>query len=159
MTPLRFRENQIAMYLAEIWRYPVKSMAGERLEHANLTPSGIEGDRVVQVRNRQGRVLTARTYPGLLGHKATLDPAGEPLVDGRPWTDAAVLGEVRKVAGPGAHWFATTAWTGSTFCLCWLPPTALSPPSDGILGASGPISSSEAWKGSRSVNGRDRGCA
>jgi uncharacterized protein len=42
------------MYVAEIWRYPVKSMAGEQLESAHLTPSGIDGDRVVQVRTARG---------------------------------------------------------------------------------------------------------
>ena len=38
------------MHLAEIWRYPVKSMAGESLDEAELTTSGVEGDRIVQVR-------------------------------------------------------------------------------------------------------------
>jgi hypothetical protein len=78
-------------------------MAGERLERANLSPSGIEGDRIVQVRNGRGRVVTARSHPDLLGHHATLDARGEPLVDGRPWTDPSVLAEVRRSAGPGAQ--------------------------------------------------------
>jgi uncharacterized protein len=78
-------------------------MAGERLESARVSASGIEGDRLVQARNRQGRVVTSRTHPGLLGHRATLDGRGEPLVDGRPWTDAGVLADVRKIAGPGAE--------------------------------------------------------
>ncbi len=34
------------MHLAEIWRYPVKSMAGESLVEAELTSAGVEGDRV-----------------------------------------------------------------------------------------------------------------
>ena len=34
------------MKVAQIWRYPVKSMAGERLEHARIGPLGIEGDRI-----------------------------------------------------------------------------------------------------------------
>jgi uncharacterized protein len=91
------------MHIAEIWRYPVKSMAGERLEQANLLASGVAGDRLVQVYNGQGRVVTARTHPGLLGHRATLGPDGEVLVDGRPWTAPAVLADVRRIAGPGAH--------------------------------------------------------
>lgn len=88
------------MRIQEIWRYPVKSMAGERLESVHVSPSGIDGDRVVQVRNEHGRVVTSRTHPALLGHKATLDAAGQPLVDGRPWTDPRVLAEVREIAGP-----------------------------------------------------------
>jgi uncharacterized protein len=91
------------MYVSEIWRYPVKSMAGERLERACLSPSGIEGDRVVQVPDRRGRVVTARTHPGFLGHRAMLDAEGEPLIDGQPWTDAGVLAEAREIAGPGAQ--------------------------------------------------------
>ena len=73
------------MHLAEIWRYPVKSMAGERLERASAGPLGLHGDRVVQVYDSRGRLVTARTYPRLLGLHATLATDGEPLVDGRPW--------------------------------------------------------------------------
>jgi hypothetical protein len=74
------------MWVKEIWRYPVKSMAGEQQQSARLTSSGIEGDRVVQVQNARGRIVTARTYPRLLGFHATLDGNGNPLIDGRPWT-------------------------------------------------------------------------
>jgi uncharacterized protein YcbX len=88
------------MRVEEIWRYPVKSMAGERLERACVCLSGIKGDRIVQVRNGRGRVVTSRTHPALLGHHAKLNTAGVPLVDGRPWTDSIVLAEVRQIAGP-----------------------------------------------------------
>jgi uncharacterized protein YcbX len=91
------------MYVKEIWRFPVKSMAGEKLQSARLTELGIEGDRIVQVRNKQGRTVTARTYPDLLGFHATLGQDGIPLVDGRPWSDPAILAEVRKIVGPGAQ--------------------------------------------------------
>src|SRR2546428_51963 len=33
------------MRVAELWRYPVKSLAGERLERAELTGNGIVGER------------------------------------------------------------------------------------------------------------------
>ena len=91
------------MYVSEIWRYPVKSMAGEQLQSAQLTPSGIDGDRLIQVRNAHGRTITSRTHPGLLGHRGTLDGQGNPLVDGLPWTDSSVLAAVQKIAGPGAQ--------------------------------------------------------
>ena len=91
------------MYIKEIWRYPVKSMAGEQLERANLTAVGIDGDRVVLVLNPQGRIVTARSHPALLGHKATMDANGVPMVDGRAWTDSGVLTDVRKIAGPHAE--------------------------------------------------------
>ena len=91
------------MWIAELWRYPVKSMAGERLERAELSEDGIVGDRVVQVRDPRGRVLTARRKPQLLGHRAVLGKDGEPLVDGRPWDSPGVAADVERAAGPGAH--------------------------------------------------------
>ena len=78
-------------------------MAGELLQRARLTPAGIDGDRIVQVRDVRGRTVTARTHPGLLRFRATLDSEGQPLVDGRPWNDPQVLIAVREVVGPGAQ--------------------------------------------------------
>jgi MOSC domain-containing protein len=60
------------MYVAELWRYPVKSLAGEPLDSAEISTDGIPGDRVVQVYDAEGRMVTARTAPRLLGLKATL---------------------------------------------------------------------------------------
>jgi uncharacterized protein len=90
------------VHVAEIWRYPVKSMAGEPLDEVALRASGIAGDRVVQVTG-DGRLVTARTHPRLLSHRATLDANAEPLVDGRPWRSAEVLDDVRRIVGPGAR--------------------------------------------------------
>jgi MOSC domain-containing protein len=90
------------MHVAEIWRYPVKSMAGERLESAQLTKNGILGDRVVQVYDARGRIATARTYPRLLGMRAILGRDGTPVVDGRVWDDPKVLAAVREIVGPEA---------------------------------------------------------
>jgi len=91
------------MWVAELWRYPVKSMAGERLERAVATAAGISGDREVVVQDAGGKIITARTRPALLGHRAALAPDGEPTVDGLPWTDPAVASVVIAAAGPGAH--------------------------------------------------------
>jgi uncharacterized protein YcbX len=91
------------MWLASIWRYPVKSMAGEELSTAELTPDGIAGDRLLFVKDMEERVLTARTFPKLLGHRGTLGPDGEPLVDGRPCNTAAVAQDVIAAAGPGTR--------------------------------------------------------
>ena len=91
------------MHVAELWRYPVKSMAGERLDEAELRMDGIAGDRVVQLQ-LDGRVVTARVRPRLLGFHATTGPDGTPLVDGRRWDDAAVLASVREATRlPGAE--------------------------------------------------------
>jgi uncharacterized protein YcbX len=90
------------MHLAEIWRYPVKSMAGESLEEAELTRAGVEGDRLVQVR-LDGQVVTSRTRPRLLGHRARFGPDGGIRVDGRLWDDPAVAADVERAAGAGAR--------------------------------------------------------
>ena len=91
------------MWIAEIWRYPVKSMGGEPLRSARLGPDGIAGDRVVHVAAADGRVVTARIRPALLGLHATLGPDGEPLVDGRPWRAPEVARDVRRAAGEEAR--------------------------------------------------------
>ena len=91
------------MHVAELWRYPVKSMAAESLTRAEIRADGIVGDRVVHVRGAHGRVVTARTRPRLLGHRATLGPDGEPLVDGRPWRASEVAQDVIAAVGPGAR--------------------------------------------------------
>jgi uncharacterized protein YcbX len=90
------------MHVAELWRYPVKSMGGEKLDCALLGSLGIEGDRVVHV-DVGGRFVTARTHPRLLGLHATLDASGEPLVDSLPWTQPEVLTKVRDIAGAGSQ--------------------------------------------------------
>ena len=73
------------MFVAELWRYPVKSMGGERLESCEFALEGIPGDRVVHVEDARGRLVTSRSRPGLLLHHARLGEDGEPLVDERPW--------------------------------------------------------------------------
>ncbi len=90
------------MRVAELWRYPVKSLGGERLDRAEVTTNGVAGDRVVHVRDARGSVLTARTHPRLLGLHAALGDDGEPLIDGRPWTAPESGAAVRAAAGPGA---------------------------------------------------------
>jgi uncharacterized protein len=54
------------MWLEEIWRYPVKSMAGERLDEASLGELGVPGDRVAYVVDGSGETVSARTRPKLL---------------------------------------------------------------------------------------------
>jgi len=89
------------MYVAELWRYPVKSMRGERLERAQLHEDGIHGDRLVHVEDAGG-LVTARTRPRLLDLSATLGPGDAALVDERPWWDETVTHQVRAAAGADA---------------------------------------------------------
>lgn len=85
------------MHVAELWVYPVKSLAGQRLERTTITADGIPGDRRVQVRDGDDRLVTARTRHRLLSLAATLDRDGEALIDGRPWRDPASLTAVREI--------------------------------------------------------------
>jgi uncharacterized protein len=41
------------MHVAERWRYPVKSLAGELLDSVEISADGIPGDRVVQVHDAE----------------------------------------------------------------------------------------------------------
>lgn len=55
------------LHVAQIWRYPVKSMGGERIDQAEVGPRGIYGDRGWAVRdNKAGTIRSARYIPKLL---------------------------------------------------------------------------------------------
>ena len=59
------------MEIAEIWRYPVKSMLGEHLDQANVGPGGIQGDRRWAVVDKESGVsLSAKRYADLLRCRA-----------------------------------------------------------------------------------------
>ncbi|MEO8266093.1 MAG: MOSC N-terminal beta barrel domain-containing protein [Ilumatobacteraceae bacterium] len=89
------------MTVAALWRYPVKTLAGELIDTAELTHSGIPGDRVVHVRGPEG-VRTSRRHHRLLGLHATLGSDGEPLIDGLVWSSPIALELVRQAAGSDA---------------------------------------------------------
>src|SRR5688572_2542576 len=103
------------MRILELWRYPVKSMAGEPLQEADLLEDGILGDRLVHVRAPNGRVVTSRNRPLLLGHKAVIGSAGEPIVDGLPWDTPEVQAVVEAAAGAGARLYRDDDVRGRRF--------------------------------------------
>ena len=86
------------MRIAEIWRYPVKSLRGERVKTARLRRGGLDGDRVVHI-HRGGEVVTAMTLPRLEGLPGTLGADGEPLIDGARWDTAEAHEKVRAIGG------------------------------------------------------------
>jgi uncharacterized protein len=70
--------------VAQLWRYPVKSLGGGQVEHADIGPRGVLGDRLWAVRDIERDVTaSARRIPALL--TAT----------------ARYLGPVPPTAGPG----------------------------------------------------------
>src|SRR5262249_13853169 len=95
--------GRMPMWVSELWRYPVKSMAGEPLHTALLREDGVAGDRVLHVRDARGRVVTSRSRPQLLGLHVELGPDGEPFVEDRPWTDPWVARAVETAAGAGSR--------------------------------------------------------
>jgi uncharacterized protein len=74
--------SRIVGHVAQLNRYPVKSMAGERLMLAEVDWQGIEGDRQYAfVRSANGTRfpwLTAREVPAMVLHKASFADPGNP---------------------------------------------------------------------------------
>lgn len=69
------------MRLVGIWRYPVKSLQGERIAGCAVEADGLHGDRRWGIRDETtGKVLTARRAPQLLFASAALTPDGEPVL-------------------------------------------------------------------------------
>src|SRR5881397_1103942 len=71
--------------VAEIWRYPVKSMGGERLAQSRIATRGLHADRMWAVRDvTLDTITTARRWPILLRCSARFaqDPADRPAGPG-----------------------------------------------------------------------------
>jgi uncharacterized protein YcbX len=75
------------MVVANLWRYPVKSMLGEECTELALDARGVAGDRLYAVRDSAGRLGSGKTtrrfrqLDGLFGFRATGDEVVFP--DGR----------------------------------------------------------------------------
>ena len=87
------------MRIGQLWRFPVKSMRGERLQTARLTADGVAGDRLIHVRGRHG-VVTSRIRHALLRLAATTAPSGQVLINGHPWDGPTAAQLIRDAAGP-----------------------------------------------------------
>jgi uncharacterized protein YcbX len=88
------------MHVQALWRYPVKSMRGERLTEATLLRSGIQGDRNIVVLSRsRNNIVTARTHPGLLGLQASVNAKGVTTVEGHLWHSPEALALTCEAAG------------------------------------------------------------
>ncbi|HUL96465.1 MAG TPA: MOSC N-terminal beta barrel domain-containing protein [Usitatibacter sp.] len=98
------------MHIAELWRYPVKSLLGERLTTLSLVGDGVEGDRAWGIQDLgDGRILTARREPRLLFASSRLTADEVPLI---------CLPDGRQLAGLGsATDAALSAWLGKAVTL------------------------------------------
>ncbi|HEU5306144.1 MAG TPA: MOSC N-terminal beta barrel domain-containing protein [Acidimicrobiia bacterium] len=86
------------MRVAELWRFPVKSLQGEQLGSATVTAAGIVGDRAFAIFDvATGLGLTARRIPELLDASARVVDDGAPpeitLPDGSIARDDAALSD------------------------------------------------------------------
>jgi len=89
-----------SLHIAQLWRYPVKSLLGERLPTLRLVGNGVEADRMWGILDRSdGRILTARRELRLLFASSRLAsrdlpvitlPDGQELAGTGPVTDAAL---------------------------------------------------------------------
>jgi uncharacterized protein len=67
--------------VCQLWRYPVKSMQGERCEFLDLDPRGVTGDRAYAIRDIEGKFGSGkntrrfRKIDGLFGFRAAYDGA------------------------------------------------------------------------------------
>jgi hypothetical protein len=91
--------------VAELWRYPVKSLLGERLPALSLAADGVAGDRMWGIEDcSNGRILTGRREPRLLFAASRVGPDGLPVI---------TLPEAREIHGLGpATDAALSAWLG-----------------------------------------------
>jgi uncharacterized protein YcbX len=98
------------MQVSQLWRYPVKSLGGERVQTLNLMADGVEGDRCWGILDgADGRILTGRREPALLFAAAHVGTDGLPCI---------VLPDGRAVAGLGsATDQALSEWLGRSVTL------------------------------------------
>lgn len=65
------------MHVTELWRFPVKSLGGERVDEVRVRALGLDGDRRFGiVDDESGLMLTARRVGELLYASAAIDRAG-----------------------------------------------------------------------------------
>jgi uncharacterized protein len=123
----------------ELWRYPVKSILGERLEEIEVEPRGFRGDRRFAVTDLDGKIGSGKTtrrfrlLPGLFDLRARMEgeqvlvalPDGHELPVGDPRLDeflSARYGDQLRVAEESVvpHHDAAPLHLLTTASLRWL---------------------------------------
>jgi MOSC domain-containing protein len=84
------KERQVGV-VHQLFRYPVKSMAGESLSQLEIGEKGVIGDRRWAVREANGRIATAKKWANLLDFRASYAE--------QPRTDAPGLARIRLPDG------------------------------------------------------------
>ena len=93
------------MHVAELWRYPVKSLRGELLQEAEVLTTGIRGDReIVVVSKSRDRIITSRTHHRLLGLQGGISSeTHQATIDGIAWNSPEALALVEETVGEPVH--------------------------------------------------------
>ncbi|OZM81034.1 MOSC N-terminal beta barrel domain-containing protein [Pseudonocardia sp. MH-G8] len=93
------------MQITTVWRYPVKSMLGERLDDVRLTEAGLAHDRALALVDRTtGLVATAkhpRLWRTLLAHSAAVDGERVLITSPAGWTREATAPGVDELLSDG----------------------------------------------------------
>ncbi|HLK86483.1 MAG TPA: MOSC N-terminal beta barrel domain-containing protein [Candidatus Binataceae bacterium] len=66
-------ERRKIAVVSALFRYPVKSMLGEKLSEMTFTLKGGVGDRAWAIREASGKIATAKKWPAMLGFRAGYD--------------------------------------------------------------------------------------
>jgi MOSC domain-containing protein len=94
-------ERRKVAEVSALFRYPVKSMLGEKPAELALTAGGTLGDRAWAVREASGRIATAKKWPAMLGLRASYDSPPR-LGELAPVTIAFPAGATVHAADPEA---------------------------------------------------------
>jgi uncharacterized protein len=105
--------------VVELWRYPVKSMAGERLDSCAVTAAGLDGDRrwalVDGTPNRAGKLLTIRENERLMTYQARLNGGAVEIVSADGETHRLDEGVVTRIAGEASRPLSLRELEGANF--------------------------------------------
>jgi uncharacterized protein YcbX len=129
----------VSAIVLELWRYPVKSLLGERLEAIEVEARGLQGDRRFAVTDRHGKIGSGKTtrrfrlLPGLFDLRARMEgeralvtlPDGRELHVGDPLLDrfvSARYGDDLRLAEESSvsHHDAAPLHLLTTASLSWL---------------------------------------
>ncbi len=76
--------EQVVGVIEELWRYPVKSMLGERLPSVMATTGGLIGDRAWALRDlRTGNIVSAKKWARMFEFSASYEVQPSPVEPGR----------------------------------------------------------------------------
>ena len=139
------REKQMAMAgtreaaldsVDAIWRYPVKSMAGEELAAAEVTLRGLLGDRIYAlVATASNRVATVRTWAAaLLSYRAQFMTEPEPDAPAPDVRITSPSGLTLTTADPDIHERLSTAFGRNLTLMATAPAGLLLELPPGTLG-------------------------